>query len=291
MAILIDERTRFLVQGITGRFGRHYAPRMRGHGTQILAGVSPGHGGEAVDGIPVYNTVADAQAHHPVDAAIVLVPGPAAQDALLEAAEAGLSPIVALMDGMPIQDMVWLRHRLRGSATVLIGPNSPGLISPGRSVAGFIPPQSCCPGPVGILSRSGTLTYQTAHLLKARGIGQSTAVGIGGDPVVGTSFVELLQRFQADPETEAVVLIGEVGGTLEEEAAAFIRAGGFTKPVVAFIAGRSVPVGRRMGHAGALVMGRRGTHASKVAALQEAGVAVASLLTEIPSLVAARLRT
>ena len=289
MGILADRDTRFLIQGITGRFGRHYGKQMRDYGTQIVAGVTPGRGGETVDGVPVYDTVAEAAARHEVHASIVLVPGPNAADAILEAAEAGLRLIVALMDGVPVRDMVWVKRRLRERETVLIGPNSPGLITPGACLAGFIPPHSCVPGRVGIVSRSGTLTYQTAHLLQQVGIGVSTAVGIGGDPIVGSPFVDILARFEADPATEAVVLIGEVGGAMEEEAAAFIKAGGFTKPLVAFIAGRAAPPGQRMGHAGAMVMGERGTYASKVAALRDAGVAVAELLTQVPQLVAARV--
>lgn len=291
MSILANRQTRFLIQGITGRFGRHYGALMRAYGTQVVAGVTPGRGGESVDGVPVYDTVAEAVASHGADASIVLVPGLAARDAILEAAEAGLHLVVALMDGVPIQDMLWVKRRLRERDTVLIGPNSPGLITPGQCLAGFIPPHSCTPGPVGIVSRSGTLTYQTAHLLKQIGIGQSTAVGIGGDPIVGSTFIDILSHFEADPATQAVVLLGEVGGTMEEEAAAFVRDGGFSKPLVAFIAGRAVPPGQRMGHAGAIIMGDTGSHRSKVAALCSAGVAVADLLTQVPQLVAERLRT
>lgn len=286
MSILADRHTRFVIQGITGRFGRHYGSLMRAYGTQVVAGVTPGRGGENVDGVPVYDTVAEAVAHHRVEASVVLVPGPAAKDAILEASEAGLRLVVALMDGVPVQDTLWVKRRLQERETVLIGPNSPGLISPGECLAGFIPAHSCMPGPVGIVSRSGTLTYQTAHLLKEIGIGQSTAVGIGGDPIVGSTFVDVLARFEADPATRAVVLIGEVGGSMEEEAAAFVEAGGFTKPLVAFIAGRAVPPRRRMGHAGAIVMGEVGTYRSKVSALRAAGVPVAELLTQVPRLIA-----
>ncbi|RME82552.1 MAG: succinate--CoA ligase subunit alpha [Caldilineae bacterium] len=291
MSILADHRTRFVLQGITGRFGRHYGPLMRAYGTQIVAGVTPGRGGESVEGVPVFDTVAEAVAVRQAEASIVLVPGLAARDAILEAAEAGLRLIVALMDGVPIQDMLWVKRRLRERDVVLIGPNSPGLITPGQCLAGFIPPHSCMPGPVGIVSRSGTLTYQTAHLLKQTGIGQSTAVGIGGDPVVGSTLVDVLTSFETDPDTKAVVLLGEVGGTMEEDVAAFVREGGFSKPLVAFIAGRLAPPDRPMGHAGAIVMGRGETYEAKVEALRQAGVAVADLLTQIPTMIAQRLMT
>lgn len=285
MSILACRDTTFIVQGITGRFGTYYTGEMLGYGTRIVAGVTPGKRGNRVHGLPVYDTVADAQANHRVDGSIVLVPPAFATDAIFEAIKARLSLIVCLVDGLPIQDTLLIKQRLRNSNTTMIGPNSPGFIVPGETNVGFMPPLAYMPGPVGIISRSGTLTYQTASLLTRSGIGQSTCIGIGGDPIVGTGMVELLEKFENDPQTRAVVLVGEVGGTQEEQAAYFIRQERCRKPVTAFIAGQSVPPGRKMGHAGALIAGKRGSHQHKVDALQAAGVRVAKLLTEIPELV------
>ncbi len=285
MSILACRDTAFIVQGITGRFGTYYTGEMLGYGTRIVAGVTPGKAGERVHDLPVYDTVAEAQANHRVDGSIVLVPPASATDAIFEALQARLSLIVCLVDGVPLQDTLLIKQRLKNSHTTLIGPNCPGFIVPGETNVGFMPPDAYMPGAVGIISRSGTLTYQTASLLTRSGLGQSTCIGIGGDPVVGTGFIDLLKKFDNDSQTRAVVLVGEIGGTQEEQAADFIRQQRFRKPVIAFIAGRSAPPGRKMGHAGALIAGERGTFQHKVDALQAAGVRVAKLLTEIPEFV------
>ncbi len=284
MAILIDESTRLLVQGITGREGSFHTQQMIEYGTTVVAGVTPGAGGRQVHGVPVFDTVADAVAATRPNVSFVAVPAPFAPDAILEAAEAGIPLIVCITEGIPVLDMVRVYHAVRARGVRLIGPNCPGLISPGKAKVGIMPGFIHSPGPVGIVSRSGTLTYEVVWALTRAGIGQSSAVGIGGDPVIGTSFVEVLELFQNDPETRAIVLIGEIGGADEEAAAECIRRH-VTKPVVGFIAGRTAPPGRRMGHAGAIITGGRGTAAEKIAALEAAGVPVAERPAQVADLV------
>jgi len=277
MSVLLDANTRLIVQGITGREGGNQARLSLEYGTRVVSGVTPGRGGSTVEGlgVPVFNTVAEAIRETGANVSIIFVPAAFATDAILEAVDAGLPLVVCITEGIPVHDMVRVRRFLRGRSAVLIGPNCPGLITPGsRARAGIMPPDVFLPGRVGVLSRSGTLLYDAVAQLTERGIGQSTALGIGGDPVPGMTFIEALKLFQADPETEALVLIGEIGGTAEQEAAAFIRSAGFTKPMVAFVAGRTAPPGRRMGHAGAIISGGTGTWGEKVAALRAAGASV-----------------
>jgi succinyl-CoA synthetase alpha subunit len=286
MPILVDQKTLVLVQGLTGREGRFHALRNRSYGTQVVAGVTPGKGGTDVDGIPVFDTVGEATEATRANASVIFVPARAAADAILESADAALSLVVCITEGIPANDTARVRAQIRRTGGItLIGPNCPGVISPGESNLGIIPGEICIPGPVGLVSRSGTLTYQIVHELTAAGIGQSTCVGIGGDPIVGTGFIDCLARFEADPGTRAVVLIGEIGGDEEEQAAAFI-AQGMRTPVVAYIAGFTAPPGKRMGHAGALVSGSKGTAAAKADAFRAAGVAVAKDPSEVAKLVA-----
>ncbi len=286
MSILVDCNTRLLVQGITGREGEFHARQMLDYGTQVVAGVTPGKGGQtACDGrVPVFDTVAEAVQATGANASIVYVPARFAADAIFEAADAGLPLVVCITEGIPVHDMLRVcaylecgrraqGPMLQGGGTRLVGPNCPGLLTPGQAKVGIMPGAIAMPGPVGVVSRSGTLTYEVVAALTARGIGQSTCVGIGGDPIIGTTFVDVLALFEADPQTEAVVLIGEIGGSDEERAAQFI-AERMTKPVAAFIAGRNAPPGKRMGHAGAIVEGGAGTAADKIAALEAAGVRV-----------------
>jgi succinyl-CoA synthetase alpha subunit len=274
MAILIDEHTRLLVQGITGREGAFHTRQAVEYGTQVVAGVTPGKGGTTLDGIPVFNTVEAARRETGANASIVFVPPPHAADAIMETADARIPLVIAITEGIPIEDMIRAKQFLAGTGTRLIGPNCPGVISPGKSKAGIMPARIHKHGHVGVVSRSGTLTYEAVGQLSALGIGQSTCVGIGGDPIVGTSFIDVIKLMARDPETHALVLIGEIGGRAEEEAAAFLKAE-FTKPVVAFVAGRTAPPGRRMGHAGAIISGGTGTAADKIAALESAGIRVA----------------
>jgi succinyl-CoA synthetase alpha subunit len=269
MSILVDQRTRVVVQGITGREGAFHAARCREYGTTVVGGVTPGKGGTA-DGFPVWNTVEEAVKAESANCALIFVPPSAAADAIMEAAAAGVPLIVCITEGIPVGDMVRARHFLGSTGSRLIGPNCPGVITPGQAKVGIMPGHIHQPGPVGVVSRSGTLTYEVVGQLSARGIGQSTCVGIGGDPVNGTSFVDVLRLFQDDPQTRAIMLIGEIGGTAEEEAAEFIKAR-VQKPVVAFICGQTAPPGRRMGHAGAIIAGGRGTAAEKMKALEVAG--------------------
>ncbi len=280
MAILAGSRTRVLVQGITGREGTFHTRQCVAYGTNVVAGVTPGRGGTRVDGIPVFDTVAEAVAKTGADASMVFVPAPAAADAILEAAAAGVRLVVCITEGIPALDMVRVLAVLRGGPTRLVGPNCPGVITPGECKIGIMPGHIHRPGPVGVISRSGTLTYEAVDQLSSLGLGQSTCIGIGGDPLVGTSFLDGLALFEADAATEAIVLIGEIGGTAEEEAAAFVEAH-VRKPVVAFVAGRTAPPGRRMGHAGAIVSGGRGTAADKIAALRSAGIQVVDSPAEI----------
>lgn len=280
MAIWVDQNTKVVVQGLTGKEGQFHAARCREYGTKIVAGVTPGKGGQEVDGVPVFNTVGEAVKATGCNASLIFVPPLLAADAILEAADAGIELIVCITEGIPARDEVLVRQALKGTRVRLIGPNCPGIISPGKAKLGIMPAHIHREGSIGVVSRSGTLTYEAVDQLTKLGLGQSTCVGIGGDPVPGTSFVDVLAAFADDPQTEAVVLIGEIGGTAEEEAAEYVRAH-FSKPVVAFIAGQTAPPGRRMGHAGAIISGGKGTAKEKMDALQAAGIHVVPTPAEI----------
>ncbi len=273
MSILVDKNTRLVVQGFTGKEGSFHSEQMIEFGTPLVAGVTPGKGGQTHLGRPVYNTVAEAVAREGANTSIIFVPPPFAADAILEAADAGIEVIVCITEGIPARDMVPVYHYVRKKGAHLIGPNCPGVLTPGEAKVGIMPAMIFTKGSIGVVSRSGTLTYEAVDQLTRNGFGQSTAVGIGGDPVIGTRFVDALELFEADDETEAVVMIGEIGGTAEEEAAAYIKAH-MTKPVFAFIAGRTAPPGRRMGHAGAIISGGKGTAEDKFAALEAAGAVI-----------------
>ena len=288
MSILIGKNTRLLVQGITGREGAFHTERMLAYGTRVVAGVTPGKGGQAVHGVPVFDSVAQAVSETDANTSVIYVPAPYCADAIYEAAAAGLDLVVCITEGVPVVDMIKVRTELDHQTVRLVGPNCPGLITPGESKVGIIPGSIVTPGPVGIVARSGTLTYEIMYALTMRGIGQSTCVGIGGDPVNGTSFIDCLELFEQDPATQQVVLIGEIGGTDEEQAAAFIRQH-MTKPVTAFVAGRTAPAGKRMGHAGAIIQGGTGTAAEKVKAFEENGVQVGRDPDEIAAMVAEQL--
>jgi succinyl-CoA synthetase alpha subunit len=270
MSVLVDRHTRVVVQGITGREGSFHAARCQEYGTRVVGGVSPGKGGTTHDGFPVWNSVREAVAAEGADCALIFVPPPAAADAIMEAASAGVPLVVCITEGIPVRDMVRARHFVGGTGSRLIGPNCPGVITPGQAKVGIMPGHIHREGHVGVVSRSGTLTYEVVHQLTGRGIGQSSCIGIGGDPVTGTSFVDVLRLFNEDPGTTLIMLIGEIGGSAEEEAAAFIRTH-VKKPVVAFICGQTAPPGRRMGHAGAIIAGGKGTAAEKMQALESAG--------------------
>jgi succinyl-CoA synthetase alpha subunit len=273
MAVLIDKNTRLLVQGITGREGTFHAKAAAAYGTQVVGGVTPGKGGTTHEGWPVFNTVADCVAATGANASVIFVPPPGGADAVLEAADAGLDLAVCITEGIPTLDMLRVFNAIRGGKTRVIGPNCPGLITAGQAKAGIIPGHICQEGRIGIVSKSGTLTYEAIHQLTKNGLGQTTCIGIGGDPLIGTSFIDALALFATDAQTEAVVLIGEIGGNAEQDAAAWIKAH-FKKPVVGFIAGQTAPPGRRMGHAGAIIAGGKGTAAEKMDALTAAGVRV-----------------
>jgi succinyl-CoA synthetase alpha subunit len=289
MSILIDGETRLCVAGITGREGRFHAMNNRGYGTQVVAGVTPGKGGESVDGVPVFDTFAEAVAETGADAAMIFVPARFAADSVLEAADAGIPLIVAISEGIPAHDELRLMAQLRRTPGVqLIGPNCPGLLSPGKANVGIIPPSFFQEGNVGVVSRSGTLTYQIGSELAQRGLGNSTIVGIGGDPVPGSSFVDVLAMFEDDPQTELIVMSGEIGGDAEEQAAKFV-AEHVSKPVVGYIAGFTAPPGKTMGHAGAIVSGSSGSAAAKAEALEAAGVRVGRTPTEVAEIAVARL--
>ena len=275
MAILIDENTKVVVQGLTGKEGQFHALRNRAYGTKVVAGTRPGKGGEQVEGIPIFDTVAQAVEATGANTSLIFVPPPFAADAVMEAAAAGVDVIVCITEGIPAQDEAKVYNYLKETTpdTVLIGPNCPGLISPGKSNVGIMPDSITTPGPIGVVSRSGTLTYQAVHELTTHGLGQTTGIGIGGDPVPGTTFIDVLARFQNDPETKGIVMIGEIGGDAEERAAEFIKEH-VTKPVVSYIAGVTAPSGKKMGHAGAIISGSKGTAAAKMEALSAAGVTV-----------------
>ena len=283
MSIYVDENTRVVVQGITGRDGAFHTKLMLGYGTNVVAGVTPGKGGQNVHGVPVYDTVREAMDNTDANTSIVFVPPRFAADAIFEAAEAGVSLIVTISEGIPALDEAKIYDFLRKVGARMIGPNCPGIISPGKSKVGILPAQIFKKGGVGVVSRSGTLTYEVVHNLTSAGFGQSTCIGIGGDPIIGTNFIDTLEEFQNDDETEAVVLIGEIGGTDEQEAAEFIR-DNMTKPVVAFIAGQTAPPGKRMGHAGAIISGSEGTAEEKIQKFEECGVPVAKIPSQIPQL-------
>ena len=288
MAVLIDEQTRLVVQGLTGREGTFHAQAAAQYGTSVVAGVTPGKGGTTHQGWPVFDTVREAVAVTDANTSVIFVPPAAAADAIIEAADAGIRVVVCITEGIPVADMVTVLGKIRGTTTRLVGPNCPGILSAGKGKVGIIPGHIAQEGRVGIVSKSGTLTYEAMHQLTMRGLGQTTCVGIGGDPLIGTTFVDTLRLFESDAATEAVVLIGEIGGTAEEEAASYIKEG-FSKPVIGFIAGQTAPPGRRMGHAGAIVAGGKGTADEKMAALKDAGVVVVRSPAEIGQAVAAAL--
>jgi succinyl-CoA synthetase alpha subunit len=274
MSILIDKSTRVLCQGITGKAGAFHTKGCKDYGTAMVGGVTPGKGGETVEGLPVFDTVIEAVEKTGANATMIFVPAAFTADAILEALDAGIKVIAAITEGVPVIDMIRVYEIIRRSDAVLIGPNCPGLITPGECKIGIMPGYIHKPGKIGIMSRSGTLTYEAVWQTTNLGLGQSTCVGLGGDPIVGTNYIDLFKRFQEDPQTEAILMMGEIGGTAEEEAAAFVKEH-VTKPVAAFIAGRTAPPGRRMGHAGAIISGGKGTAAEKVAALKDAGIEVA----------------
>jgi succinyl-CoA synthetase alpha subunit len=288
MSILIGADTKVIVQGITGRDGSFHALSMRDYGTRVVGGVTPGKGGQDVKGIPVFENVKEAVAETGADASVIFVPARFASAALREAADAGLALVVCITEGIPVQEMLANYHYVRERGVRLIGPNCPGLITPGQAKAGIMPGPIHAAGSVGVISRSGTLTYEVVYNLTKNGLGQSTCVGIGGDPVVGTGYLELLAMFEQDPATRAVVLIGEIGGEEEEQAAEYIRTS-MSKPVAAFISGRTAPAGKRMGHAGAIISGGKGTAEAKVRAFQQAGVPVADRPDQIPALLQQRM--
>ena len=284
MSIFIDKDTRLVIQGITGRDGSFHARQMIEYGTNVVAGVTPGKGGQAFDRVPIFNTVAEAVWQAGANTAVIYVPARFAGDAVLEASDAGVGLVVCISEGVPVLHMTRVVPYLRERDTRLIGPNCPGLISPGKSKVGIIPGQICKRGRIGVVSRSGTLTYEVIHQLSKSGFGQSSCVGIGGDPIIGTDFIDCLAAFEADPETDAIVMIGEIGGTDEQKAAAFVSAH-VSKPVVGFIAGQTAPPGRRMGHAGAIISGSSGTAAEKMAALSRAGIGVMKRPADVVQLV------
>jgi len=289
LSIYLNKNSKVIVQGITGREGLYHAKRMRAYGTNVVGGVTPGKGGQIVEDFAVFDTVHDARARSGANTSVIFVPPPFAADAILESADAGIELIICITEGIPVHDMLKVMSVVPASTRV-IGPNCPGVITPGEALAGIMPGHVFSPGRVGLISRSGTLTYEIVDQLTRAGIGQSTCVGIGGDPIIGTVFVDCLRAFERDDETDAVVLVGEIGGSDEEDAAALIRDKKVTKPVVAFIGGRSAPEGKRMGHAGAIVSGGGGTAKAKIAAFEDVNVPVAESPADIPALVSRTLR-
>ncbi len=276
MSILVDKSTKVVTQGITGATGQFHTHACKEYGTQMVAGVTPGKGGTDFEGIPIYDTVGEARAKTGCNASVIYVPPPFAADAIMEAADAGVELVICITEGIPVLDMVRVKRFLAGKHTRLIGPNCPGVITPGECKIGIMPGYIHKPGKVGVVSRSGTLTYEAVHQLTQLGIGQSTCVGIGGDPVNGTGFIDVLELYNADPNTEAVIMIGEIGGSAEEEAADYVKREMKKKPVAGFIAGQTAPKGKRMGHAGAIISGGKGTAADKIAAMEAAGIKVAA---------------
>jgi len=289
MSILVNKETKVIVQGITGRDGSFHARQMKAYGTQVVGGVTPGKGGQDVDGIPVFNSVKEAVSATGANATVIYVPAKFAPAAVLEAAESNIPLIICITEGIPVMDMIEVYHAVKAKGLRLIGPNCPGVISPGQSKIGIMPGQIHKPGRVGVISRSGTLTYEIVNALTERGIGQSTCIGVGGDPIIGSGFRDLLPLFQNDPDTDAVVLIGEIGGDEEERTAELIKAQ-ITKPVFAYVVGQTAPEGKRMGHAGAIVSGGAGTAASKIKAFNEVGVPVARTIDELADTVAAKMK-
>jgi succinyl-CoA synthetase alpha subunit len=290
LGVIISKKTSAIVQGITGTQGRIHTKLMLDYGTRIVAGVTPGKGGTRVHGVPVYNTVQESMKHHTPNASIIFVPAPFAATAAFEAIDGGLKKIVIVTEHMPVKDAIEVVAKAKKNGTTIIGPNTPGIITPEECKLGVMPAQVFKPGIVGIVSRSGTLTYEIALRITAMGLGQSTCIGIGGDPVIGLSFVEVLGMFGADDSTEVIVLIGEIGGNLEELAADFVSKAGYPKPVIAFVAGKSAPPGKRMGHAGAIITGRAGTAQSKIDAFREAGITVAENPSDVERLLTKELR-
>ncbi len=289
MSIFVNNETRLVVQGITGRDGSFHTKQMLAYGTKVVAGVTPGKGGQKFENVvPIFNTVAEAVQATGANTSVIYVPAKFAVDAVFEAADAGVKLVVCISEGVPVLDMTRVMPFLKEQGVRLIGPNCPGIISPGQAKVGIIPGQICIPGPVGLVSRSGTLTYEVVYQLTRAGIGQTTCVGIGGDPIIGTNFIDCLTAFQADPATKAIVMMGEIGGTDEQNAAAFVKAH-VTKPVVGFIAGQTAPPGRRMGHAGAIISGSSGTAAEKIAAFEKAGIAVMKRPMDVVELIKAKL--
>jgi succinyl-CoA synthetase alpha subunit len=290
MSVLVGKNTKLIVQGLTGSAGTFHAKQMRDYGTNVVGGVTPGKGGTVHEGFPVFDTVADAVKATGANATVIYVPPPGAADAILEAADARIAVVVCITEGIPTLDMVRAKRALEGKAGItLIGPNCPGIITPGECKIGIMPGYIHKAGKVGVVSRSGTLTYEAAHQLTTLGLGQSTAIGIGGDPVKGMDFIDCLELFEADPQTKGVLMIGEIGGTSEEEAARFVKAN-MKKPVAGFIAGQTAPPGKRMGHAGAIISGGKGTAAEKIAAMRDAGIAIAATPAELGKTIAPLIR-
>jgi succinyl-CoA synthetase alpha subunit len=289
VSILVNKATKVLTQGITGATGQFHTRACREYGTQMVAGVTPGKGGTDFEGIPIFDTVSSAVAATGANASVIYVPPPFAADAIMEAADTGVALVVCITEGIPVLDMVRVKRYLDGRSTRLIGPNCPGIITPGECKIGIMPGYIHKPGTIGVVSRSGTLTYEAVHQLTQLGLGQSTCIGIGGDPIIGTGFIDALRLFQDDPATEGVILIGEIGGAAEEQAAEFVRQH-MTKPVVAFVAGQTAPAGKRMGHAGAIIAGGRGTAADKIKAFEAARIRVAKSPAELGSTMAAALK-
>ncbi|MCG2881488.1 MAG: succinate--CoA ligase subunit alpha [Acidilobus sp.] len=286
MGILVDENTRVIVQGITGKEGSFHTKLMLQYGTKIVAGVTPGKGGSTVEGVPVYDTMAEAVKEHPeANTSIIFVPAKFASDAVYEAVDSGMKVIVVITEHIPVHDAMKFVNYAKRKGSVIIGPNCPGIITPGKAKVGIMPGHVFTPGPVGIMSRSGTLTYEIGYFLTKAGLGQSTVIGVGGDPVTGLTFPEVIEMFERDPQTKVVVMIGEIGGDAEERVARMVKEGRIKKPVVAFVAGRTAPEGKRMGHAGAIIMLGTGAYKDKVAALEDAGIRVARTPYEVPKLV------
>ena len=289
MSVFIDQDTKLVVQGITGRDGSFHTKQMMQYGTQVVAGVTPGKGGQSFEGtVPIFNTVSDAVKASGANTAVIYVPPPYAADAIMEAAASGVSLVVCITEGVPVLDMTRVYAFVKERGVRLLGPNCPGLISPGQSKVGIIPGRICTPGPVGVVSRSGTLTYEVVYQLTSAGIGQTTCVGIGGDPINGTNFIDCLEAFERDPATKAIAMMGEIGGTDEQEAAEYVR-DKMKKPVVGFIAGQTAPPGRRMGHAGAIISGSAGTAAEKIESFEQCGIGVAKRPMDFVELIKARL--